>query len=190
MVDCTETPKTKTEIDRRNQRNADVKKQRNLQQIAAKRSRQIVDAPSQPPTVVAEALQEQLTPHTEGNRFPHHATTLHMAEDELNFQHKHELELLKVEYDAEVQRHRHNINDHQHLLQESTLYITKYVELVERNRRIEEDNEQKTILCTTALQEIHQLTEENQLLKTKSDAAEAHHRTTTATQTDNRELRR
>lgn len=113
-----------------------------------------------------------------------------MAEDELNFQHKHELELLKVEYDAEVQRHRHNINDHQRLLQESTLYITKYVELGERNRWIEEDNEQKTILCTTALQEIHQLTEENQLLKTKSDVAEAHHRTATATQTDNRELRR
>ena len=78
-----------------------------------------------------------------------------------------------------------------HLLKEKFHSLQpKYATLAERNKLIDEDNKHKSILYAAALDRIHSLEEDNQLLKTKIDAAEEHHRTATTTQADNQDLRK
>jgi hypothetical protein len=67
-----------------------------------------------------------------------------------------------------LQEENHRLQNQIKLLQ------TKYAATTDRNYQIEEDNKQKSIVYTQALEQIHQLTEENQRLRTKGDPADEH----------------
>lgn len=91
--------------------------------------------------------------------------------------------------DTELPHHNDSQADYHLLRQEFGLLQSKYKASEERQRLIDEDNKQKSILYTKALEQIHQLTEENQRLQTKSDAAEGHRHQIATTQKANQNLR-